>query len=76
MKPRHAAALALGRPRETDLPLIRLCLYGGRISMPEPSKRNPFPWLPFWPKVEESPRKIVLAILILGAIAAACFWPF
>jgi hypothetical protein len=44
--------------------------------MPEPSKRNPFPWLPFWPKVEENPRKIVLAILILSAIAVACFWPF
>ncbi|HZZ08707.1 MAG TPA: hypothetical protein VFE43_09195 [Candidatus Binataceae bacterium] len=42
--------------------------------MPEPSKKNPFPWLPFWPEVEENPLKLVLAIIVLGAAAALCFW--
>jgi hypothetical protein len=34
--------------------------------MPEPSKKNPFPWLPFWPEVEENPLKLVLAIIVLA----------
>jgi len=42
--------------------------------MPEPSKKNPFPWLPFWPEVEENPLKLVLATIVLGAAAALCFW--
>ena len=37
-------------------------------------KRNPFPWLPFWPEVEEEPLKIVVVIVILAAIFLVCAW--
>jgi hypothetical protein len=43
--------------------------------MPEPLKRNPFPWWPFWPEVEDhSPRKTVAAIIVVIAVVAACYW--
>ncbi len=34
----------------------------------EPAKVNPFPWFPWWPKVEESH---LLPIMLIGIIAAA-----
>jgi hypothetical protein len=42
--------------------------------MPEPPKRNPFPWWPFWPEVEDHPLKTIVAIIVVIGAVAACCW--
>jgi hypothetical protein len=37
-------------------------------------KRNPFPWLPFWPKVEDRGIPVWLAALIILGIVVAFVW--
>jgi hypothetical protein len=32
---------------------------------PLPAKRNPFPWWPFWPEIEDDPPKIPTMIIVM-----------
>jgi hypothetical protein len=37
-------------------------------------KRNPFPWLPFWPEIEDRGIPVWLAALIILGIVVAFVW--
>jgi hypothetical protein len=55
-------------------PVKRRHARADKLVMSKPLKRNPFPWWPFWPEVEDHSLKTVAAIIVLIAFVAACYW--